>query len=158
MRVGQSTGLKPGPYICLSVSDTGEGMDKETLRRAMEPFFTTKGVGKGTGLGLPMVHGFAEQSGGRFILRSQQGSGTTAELWLPVAVAAPSAPTIDKADNQKTIPAMKTRSLVVLAVDDDPLVLMNTVGMLEKGISGHVVFQAFSGAEALDILRREGIF
>ena len=148
----QGTGLKPGPYICLSVSDTGEGMDKETLRRAMEPFFTTKGLGKGTGLGLSMVHGFAEQSGGRFILHSQHGKGTTAELWLPVA--ATTAPKIDPADKRKAAPAKRTHSLVVLAVDDDALVLMNTVGMLED--LGHIVFQAYSGTEALDILRREG--
>ena len=60
---------------------------KTTLRRATEPFFTTKGIGKGTGLGLSMVHGFAEQSGGRLILHSQKDRGTTAELWLPVAKA-----------------------------------------------------------------------
>ena len=78
-------GLEAGQYIRISVIDTGEGMDEETLRKAAEPFFTTKGVGKGTGLGLSMVHGFAEQSGGRLILYSQKGSGTTAELWLPVA-------------------------------------------------------------------------
>ena len=77
--------LKPGPYVCLTVSDTGIGMDEATLRRAMEPFFTTKGPGKGTGLGLSMVHGVAEQSGGWFTLRSRPGEGTTAELWLPVA-------------------------------------------------------------------------
>jgi PAS domain S-box-containing protein len=148
---GHGIGLKPGRYICLSVSDTGEGMDEETLRRAMEPFFTTKGVGKGTGLGLSMVHGFAEQSGGRFILRSRKGEGTTAELWLPVATAVPK---IDLADARKAAPAKKQRSLVVLAVDDDALVLMNTVGMLED--LGHIVFQAYSGKDALDILRREG--
>ena len=78
-------GLEAGQYIRISVIDTGEGMDSETLRKAAEPFFTTKGVGKGTGLGLSMVHGFAEQSGGHLILYSQKGSGTTAELWLPVA-------------------------------------------------------------------------
>ena len=150
--VGQGIGLRPGRYICLSVSDTGEGMDKETLRRAMEPFFTTKGLGKGTGLGLSMVHGFAEQSGGRFVLHSRQGKGTTAELWLPVATA--STPKIDPTDKRKAVSAKKQRSLVVLAVDDDALVLMNTVGMLED--LGHVVFQAYSGTEALDILRREG--
>ena len=65
------------------VTDQGEGMDAETLARAAEPFFTTKGVGKGTGLGLPMVHGMAEQIGGRFVLKSQAGEGTTAEIWLP---------------------------------------------------------------------------
>jgi signal transduction histidine kinase len=78
-------GLKPGRYVRLSVSDTGEGMDEETLARAMEPFFTTKGLGKGTGLGLPMVHGLAEQMAGRFTLKSSRGVGTTAELWLPAA-------------------------------------------------------------------------
>jgi PAS domain S-box-containing protein len=82
---GHSTGLKAGRYVCLSVTDRGEGMDEATLARAVEPFFTTKEVGKGTGLGLPMVHGLAEQSGGRLILKSRKGAGTTAELWLPMA-------------------------------------------------------------------------
>ena len=85
LRAGDGSRLKPGAYICLTVSDTGTGMDEVTLRRAMEPFFTTKGLGKGTGLGLSMVHGVAEQSGGWFTLRSRQGEGTTAELWLPVS-------------------------------------------------------------------------
>jgi PAS domain S-box-containing protein len=148
---GHGIGLRPGRYICLSVSDTGEGMDEETLRRATEPFFTTKGLGKGTGLGLSMVHGFAEQSGGRFILNSWKGKGTVAELWLPAAMPAPK---IEPADKRKAAPAKKMHSLVVLAVDDDALVLLNTVSMLED--LGYVVFQAYSGMEALDILRREG--
>ena len=141
-------GLEAGQYIRISVIDTGDGMDEETLRRAAEPFFTTKGVGKGTGLGLSMVHGFAEQSGGRLILYSQKGSGTTAELWLPVAKtsAQPVAPA------QVTPPKM-FRPLTVLAVDDDALVLMNTVAMLED--LGHTVFEAYSAKEALEILRRE---
>src|SRR5215831_9503651 len=71
-------GLKPGSYVCLSVIDGGEGMDEATLARAGEPFFTTKGIGKGTGLGLPMVHGFVEQTGGRLVLKSRKGKGTTA--------------------------------------------------------------------------------
>jgi len=77
--------LQAGRYLCLSIADDGIGMSAETLARATEPFFTTKGVGKGTGLGLPMVHGLAAQSGGRFVLDRIEGKGTTAELWLPIA-------------------------------------------------------------------------
>src|SRR5665213_1282185 len=143
-------GLQPGPYICLSVRDTGAGMDEETLRRAAEPFFTTKGPGKGTGLGLPMVHGIAEQSGGRFILHSRAGEGTTAEIWLPVA------PAETPADYQQlptaSAPPEASRGLVVVVVDDDTLVLMNTHSMLED--LGHIAVSVSSGREALDVLRR----
>ena len=148
---GHRSGLKAGSYICLSVTDTGEGMDEETLRKAVEPFFTTKGLGKGTGLGLSMVHGFAEQSGGRFILRSGKGKGTTAELWLPVAKASTEA--VAATRFVQAAPAKALRPLTVLAVDDDALVLMNTTAMLED--LGHSVFEAYSGREALEILRRE---
>ncbi len=85
-------GLAPGNYVRLSVRDTGAGMDTETLARAIEPFFSTKGVGKGTGLGLSMVHGLAEQSGGLFRLDSAPGRGTTAQLWLVIASEAVRAP------------------------------------------------------------------
>ena len=141
--------LEAGQYVRVSVTDTGEGMDEETLRRATEPFFTTKGVGKGTGLGLSMVHGFAGQSGGRLALDSQKGRGTTAELWLPIAeVSAQPVTAASEAAPSKTI-----RPLTILAVDDDALVLMNTVAMLED--MGHTVFEAYSGKKALEILRRE---
>jgi CheY-like chemotaxis protein len=142
------SGLEAGQYIHLSVSDTGEGMDEETLRKAIEPFFTTKGVNKGTGLGLSMVHGFAEQSGGRFILQSQKGNGTTATLWLPVAKTS-----AQPAVSAQTVPPRAARPLTILAVDDDALVLMNTVAMLEE--LGHTVFEASSGQEALEILGRK---
>ncbi|MGC2336133.1 MAG: PAS domain S-box protein, partial [Pseudolabrys sp.] len=141
-------GLEAGNYIRVSVTDTGEGMDEETLGRATEPFFTTKGVGKGTGLGLSMVHGFAEQSGGRLILRSQKDRGTTAELWLPVAKAS-----VQPVTSAQAAPAKTVQPLTILAVDDDALVLVNTVSMLED--LGHAVFEAYSGKEALEILRRE---
>jgi PAS domain S-box-containing protein len=144
--------LKPGSYICLSVRDTGEGMDEATLRRAMEPFFTTKGPGKGTGLGLSMVHGIAEQSGGCFNLRSQKGDGTTAELWLPVAEG--QTPAIGRSERRAKDPVVDQASLVVLAVDDDGLVLTNTVAMLDD--LGHAGIAASSGKEALDILRQRG--
>jgi PAS domain S-box-containing protein len=141
-------GLKAGAYVRISVTDAGEGMDEVTLRRAAEPFFTTKEVGKGTGLGLSMVHGFAEQSGGRLYLRSEKNKGTTAELWLPVAKASAKPVTPPQA-----VPATTLSLLTILAVDDDTLVLMNLVAMLED--LGHTVFEASSGKQALEVLRRE---
>jgi PAS domain S-box-containing protein len=144
--------LKPGRYVCLSVTDTGEGMDEATLARAMEPFFTTKGVGKGTGLGLSMVQGLAQQSGGGLVLKSRPGTGTTVELWLPAAEPKSDvAASIEETSAVEPEPAART--LCVLAVDDDPLVLLNTVAILED--LGHRVFEATSGVQALDILRRE---
>jgi hypothetical protein len=106
------------------MSDTGPGMDEVTLRRATEPFFTTKGIGKGTGLGLSMVQGLTEQSGGRFILKSQVGEGTTAELWLPAAKGGVSALN----EEQRTDEDANTAddALVILTVDDDGLVLTRT--------------------------------
>jgi PAS domain S-box-containing protein len=150
--LGDRNRLKPGRYVCLSVTDTGEGMDETTLARAMEPFFTTKGVGKGTGLGLPMVQGLAQQSGGVLVLKSARGTGTTAELWLPAAEPkSDAAISIAKESALEPEPAMP--ALCVLAVDDDPLVLLNTVAILED--LGHRVLEATSGAQALDILRQE---
>ncbi|CAH0309323.1 hybrid sensor histidine kinase/response regulator [Pseudomonas mediterranea] len=136
--------LKPGRYVCLSITDEGEGMDEATLASAVDPFFTTKGVGKGTGLGLSMVHGLAEQLGGRLILKSQKGVGTTAELWLPVADH--SAP--------ETLPVqapapLSTQELLVLVVDDDSLVLTSTRLLIED--LGHRVLCAPSGAQALKL-------
>jgi PAS domain S-box-containing protein len=148
--VSDEPDLKSGDYLCVSVTDTGMGMDEETLRRAMEPFFTTKGVGKGTGLGLPMVHGMAQQSGGKLILKSKPGHGTTAELYLPIArLGTASAP--EEAAPRAAVSL--DRKLVVLTVDDDPLVALNTSALLEE--LGHTVHSASSGMRALEILRLE---
>jgi PAS domain S-box-containing protein len=142
-------GLKAGNYVCVSVTDTGTGMDEETLQRAMEPFFTTKGVGKGTGLGLPMVHGMAEQSGGTLLLKSKPGRGTSAELYLPIAQEEAAV-----AEPDVTIQSLHIdKKLAILTVDDDPLVALNTSALLEE--LGHTVFSAPSALHALDILRRE---
>jgi PAS domain S-box-containing protein len=143
-------GLKPGSYICLSVHDSGIGMDEATLARAMEPFYTTKGVGKGTGLGLSMVHGMAEQSGGSFTLKSRLGEGTTAELRLPVASVADVAAPLPWPPEEAYVEALH---LTVVAVDDDPLVLTNTIAMLED--LGHTAIAAGSAEEALRILQLE---
>jgi CheY-like chemotaxis protein len=141
-------GLKPGHYLCVTVTDTGTGMDEATLQRAMEPFFTTKGIGKGTGLGLPMVHGMAQQSGGRLVLRSKPALGTIAELYLPVAL--PDAASAVQGTAPRTALG---RKLAILTVDDDPLVALNTSSLLEE--LGHKVYSVSSGTRALEILRRE---
>jgi PAS domain S-box-containing protein len=148
--VAGAADLKEGRYVRLSVTDDGCGMDEATRRRALEPFFTTKGVGKGTGLGLSMVHGMIQQSGGRFVLKSSKGVGTTVELWLPVAVDGP-----DHVQQQADTNPLNGRKgpLLILAVDDDALVLLNTAAMLED--LGHTVIEATSGRSALDIVRRE---
>jgi PAS domain S-box-containing protein len=138
--------LQAGDYVCLTVTDTGEGMDAETLSKAADPFFTTKGVGKGTGLGLSMVHGLMLQTGGALEIRSVPGQGSTVELWLPLASG-----DIRGAEQAvEPAEAAPLEGLQVLAVDDDPLVLMNTQSLLED--LGCRVEVAASGADALRLL------
>ncbi|TAW62377.1 hybrid sensor histidine kinase/response regulator [Rhizobium ruizarguesonis] len=144
--------LSPGRYVRIAVIDQGEGMDAKTLERAITPFFTTKGVGKGTGLGLSMVQGLASQSGGRLVMKSSLGEGTTAELWFPVAtVEQGTEAAADRPQQEENA----SRRLRIVAVDDDGLVLMNTTLMLED--LGHTVFEAMGGPEALDILRKQQV-
>ena len=143
---GQVKDLKAGDYVCLSVKDEGAGMDAETLEKATTPFFTTKGIGKGTGLGLPMVQGLMAQSGGGLVMKSQSGKGTTAELWLRVSDVAAEMDQ-PRAVEPELVPS---RPLAVLVVDDDGLVLMNTILMLED--LGHRPTEAMSGEEALALL------
>jgi CheY-like chemotaxis protein len=145
-------GLRPGNYVSLSVTDTGIGMDEATLKRVIEPFFTTKGIGKGTGLGLSMVHGLAEQSGGRLVLRSRKGQGTTAEIWLPVAEVERETAPVQEPRIEETPATRNGHGITILVVDDDTLVLMNTAAMLED--LGHEVIEASSGEQALRVLRR----
>ncbi|WP_051460045.1 PAS domain-containing sensor histidine kinase [Methylopila sp. 73B] len=147
---GNELALAEGPYVRLSVKDHGVGMDEATLARASEPFFTTKGVGKGTGLGLPMVHGTAEQVGGKLVLHSAVGNGTTAEIWLPAApeLSAKAAPQEDGQHED-----VRTEPLSILLVDDDLLVLTSTAELIKD--LGHEVRVAVSGAEALRVLDEE---
>jgi len=138
--------LGTGEFVCVLVADTGAGMDEATLKRASEPFFTTKGVGKGTGLGLSMVHGLAAQSGGAMQISSRSGAGTTVRLWLPVDGSAlrQAAPKVEPHPQHE-------RRCRVLVVDDDPLISASTAAMLED--LGHVVIEASSAARALEVLR-----
>lgn len=145
---GGPTGLRPGRYIRLIISDTGTGMDRETLARAAEPFFTTKGVGKGTGLGLSMVQGLAAQSGGLFKLTSVVGKGTEAALWLPVAMNREAER--PGGSSARAMPATDPSALKILVVDDDVLVAMGTVAMLED--LGHQPVEVHSGTAALEVL------
>jgi PAS domain S-box-containing protein len=147
-QAGEADGLPPGNYVRLTVSDNGEGMDSETLRKATEPFFSTKGLGKGTGLGLSMVHGLANQMNGALRLMSRVGQGTTAELWLPVTAVVAE---IER--NPHPTPMSKAHGprIKVLVVDDDVLIAMSTVEMLED--LGHHALEAGSAAQALEILR-----
>jgi PAS domain S-box-containing protein len=147
-RVGPAhpAGLRFGLYIRIVVVDNGVGMDPETLRRAVEPFYSTKGVGKGTGLGLSMMDGLAAQSGGRLLLTSTRKVGTRAEVWLPSA----SLPAEASTDASLDVPAT-SRPLRVLLVDDDALVRAAVFEMLHQ--MGHEVSEAASGAEALTVIR-----
>jgi signal transduction histidine kinase/CheY-like chemotaxis protein len=136
--------LAAGSYIRIRVSDTGSGMDAATLKKAVEPFFSTKALGKGTGLGLSMVHGLTVQLGGRLELSSELGKGTSAILWLPIA-------TKPVASLQQPAPKPTGgRAAIILVVDDDPLIAMSTVDMLED--LGHTAIEANSARQALAIV------
>ena len=145
---GNPAGLAAGRYVGVSVSDTGEGMDAETLRRATEPFYSTKGIGKGTGLGLSMVHGLAAQLNGALEIHSEIGAGTRIDLWLPVADAVPSTDPI--AVSPGTAPSPR-RGGRVLLVDDETIVRLATAAMLQD--IGYEVVEAASAGDALRLLK-----
>jgi signal transduction histidine kinase/CheY-like chemotaxis protein len=137
----QESRLRPGRYVCLSVADTGVGMNEDTLARSIEPFFSTKGVGQGTGLGLSMAHGLAAQLGGELQLRSKPGVGTVVELWLP-AVAHNEASEA-KPPPKEPSPATGT----VLLVDDEIAVRISTAEMLND--LGYEVVEVDCAEDAL---------
>jgi signal transduction histidine kinase len=144
---GDLPGLIPGDYVRVVVKDNGCGMDEATLRRATEPFFTTKDRGRGTGLGLSMVDGLVAQSGGTMRIRSKPDAGTEVELWLPVTEAnEPNEPTTSAAPSRST----ERRSFRALIVDDDAAVRAGTAAMLED--LGHSAIEAGSAASALALL------
>lgn len=138
--------LRPGRYLRLSIADTGAGIDKPTLARVMEPFFTTKPAGRGTGLGLPMAKGFVEQSGGGLIIDSVPGHGTSVHLWLPaIDGAGPPAAVAAAPQAQPNAGARR-----VLLVDDEAMVRESLACTLED--AGYTVLVAEDGAAALRLL------
>jgi signal transduction histidine kinase len=148
MGPGSEPRLKPGLYVRLSVIDAGCGMDAEALTRAIEPFYSTKEVGQGTGLGLSMVHGLAGQLGGGFALTSAPGEGTRVDLYLPVAKNPPAVQSRTIVEPSRA----SSRHLNVLLVDDEHIVRTATAEMMRD--LGHDVQEAASGPEALAILGR----
>jgi len=145
---GHWSDLPPGDYVQMSVRATGNGITPDVLEKVLEPFFTTKELGKGSGLGLPMVYGFAKQSNGAFRLQSELGKGTTAELWLPRAPHDHVAENSPPSDEPRRKPE---RSLRILLVDDHAEVRSTTAAVLVD--VGHEVVEAAHGAEALKLLQ-----
>jgi signal transduction histidine kinase/CheY-like chemotaxis protein len=140
--------LKAGDYVRLAVTDTGIGMDAETLPRALEPFFTTKPVGRGTGLGLSIAQGFADQSGGGLHIESIPGRGTTVTLWLPIATELE--PQAAASNDPGADADVTSEHACVLVVDDDDAVREIVAEQLE--MLGYGVLPARSGSEALALL------
>ncbi len=143
--------LKPGDYVELSVQDTGSGMTEEVRRRAIEPFYTTKPTGQGTGLGLSQVYGVAGESGGTLLIDSEPGRGTTVRLILP-ASEPPVEPVESQSQRQRVAPGSREQ-IHVLVVDDDRLVrrfMSDSLRSLKYDVT-----DVENGQEALEALERE---
>ncbi|MEN3352413.1 MAG: hypothetical protein V7640_571 [Betaproteobacteria bacterium] len=140
-----------GDYVSLAVIDTGDGIPEDVLPRVFEPFFTTKEPGKGSGLGLSQVFGFAKQSGGGVRIESRIGHGTCVTVFLPRATA----PTADRAREHSDVlsPLQRERKITVLVVDDDKAVLASTVRMLDY--LGFAAVAAENGAMALQLIESQ---
>lgn len=142
--------LEPGKYVVISVTDTGVGMDEETKRRAVEPFFSTKGIGRGTGLGLSMVHGLAAQLKGGLYIESQPGVGTRIDLWLPVANEPFSANPQLARHEAEPVASREGRAGCALLVDDEPALRLAIADMLQE--LGYSVIEASSAFEAHSLI------
>lgn len=134
-----------GPYVLLKVSDTGHGMDQVTLRRILEPFFTTKEVGSGTGLGLSVVHGIIRSYQGHIICESQEGKGTTIQVYLPAYQGLSELPEMGSGDNRPLPGGDET----ILLVDDEAV--LSEMGRRTLSEAGYQIFTASSGEAALEV-------
>ncbi len=149
--LSRSETLQAGSYVVIAVSDTGTGMSQATIDKAFDPFFTTKPIGQGTGLGLSMIYGFAQQSGGHARIYSQLGTGTTIKLYLPANQKA-----IDPSPSEKDPEAVLPRGEgeTILVVEDDDSVRMLVVDTLKE--LGYRVVEAIDGTQALPIIEGKG--
>ncbi len=146
--LGRHADLRPGRYVSVCVTDDGEGMSKETLERAFEPFYTTKEVGKGSGLGLSMVYGFVKQSNGHVAIYSEQGLGTSVRLYLP---AAEPDDDLHLAARHDDFAANEGGDETILIVEDDPFVRSHVISSLET--LGYRILVAADGREALNLMQ-----
>lgn len=140
--------LEPGDYVCLSVSDTGVGMSPEVIERAFDPFFTTKPLGQGTGLGLSMIYGFVRQSGGQVRIYSEQGIGTTVNIYLP---RHDGEDTVAAASRHEAVDAPHVQGVSILVVEDEPSI-RELIGEF-LGESGYTVLQAVDARTGLQVLQ-----
>ncbi|WP_148649352.1 ATP-binding protein [Novosphingobium barchaimii] len=146
----RKSGVKPGQYVCISVTDTGTGMSKDTIAKAFEPFFTTKPIGQGTGLGLSMIYGFAQQSEGYAKIYSELGHGTTFKLYLPRHLG--------EAEWEEDIPALGDEHVsdsgeVVLVVEDESVVRDLIIEVLTE--LGYRAIEANDGPKGLQMLQSD---
>ncbi|MFZ0449001.1 MAG: PAS domain S-box protein [Desulfatiglandaceae bacterium] len=141
-------GARPGRYVLLSISDTGQGMDRETLEHIFEPFFTTKGVGSGTGLGLAMVYGIIKSHGGYIMCYSEPGEGTTFKIYLPVMEGDP---VRNETETNRNAAVPEGGSETILLVDDEEILRDIGKDILEK--FGYTVLLAADGESALELYR-----
>ncbi len=149
-RAAQDRDLQPGQYVTLCVSDTGIGMPPEVIRRAFDPFYTTKPTGMGTGLGLSMIYGFVRQSGGQARIYSEPGHGAMVCLYLPRHLG--NSETMEEATNLADAPRAE-QGETVLVVDDEPTVRMLVSDVLED--LDYTAVEAADGAAALRVLQSE---
>ncbi|CAD7336894.1 PAS domain S-box protein [Sphingomonadales bacterium 56] len=147
----QEDDVQPGQYVLICLSDTGQGMDAETLSHAIEPFFTTKEVGRGTGLGLSMVYGFIKQSGGHIRVYSEVGEGTSVKIYLPRYHGL--VPANDQLEEVPR-PAVSGGDETVLVCEDDEKVRAYAVEVLNE--LGYHVIEAGNGPAALEALEQPG--
>ncbi len=144
----QHPGVTPGDYVLLAISDTGHGMDEETQAKVFEPFYTTKEVGEGTGLGLSTVYGIVKQSGGFIWVYSEPERGTTFKIYLPRLTATK--------EQQESLPEKQDSiggTETVLLVEDEESLRKLALRILEK--LGYSVVEARNGVDALEIINKE---
>jgi len=154
--VGGTFDLEPGRYVCITVSDNGTGMDEQTMAKAFDPFFTTRPVGEGTGLGLSSVYGFAEQSDGAIQICSELGHGTTINLYLPAAETRDNARIEGPVTRDAQRIGNHSDTFRILVVEDKPQIRDHLVAVLAR--AGHLPVSASDAAAALRILEGDAGF